>query len=248
MEDNQEISLVEIFNILKDKIGRIIVFGIVGLAIASVITFVVQSPKYESTADLVVNSQQTQQTGQIDQGTLQTNLTLLNTYESVIRKPVVLQPVIDELGIDMSPAELANLISVSTENNSLMFSIRVRSGSPFLSADIANTAAEKFSDEIENILNIENVSIVTIAQPNETPVAPNIPLNLLLGLVAGLGIGVVWYLVKAMFDRSVTSKQQIEDLGWAVIGEIPELTTEEIEESRFRRASNRRSADTRRRV
>ena len=101
METTEEISLVELFHILRQGLGRIIVTTVAGLAIAAVLTFVVMTPKYQSTTDLVVNDTNSN-SEQVDQSTLQANLTLLNTYQSIIKKPVVLEKVIEETGVDLS--------------------------------------------------------------------------------------------------------------------------------------------------
>lgn len=233
-ETDQEISLIEIFNILKKNIGVIISATMIGIVLAALFTFILIDPTYSSTTDLVVNDQQEGSAGQeLDQSVLQTNFALLNTYTNIIEKPIILQPVIEKLGLDMTVGELADMTTLSTEADSLVFSITVESEYPNVAADLANGIAESFSNEITNILNVNNVTILTVAEPNTDPVAPRPLLNLGLGALLGLMAGIGWAFVKFIFDRSVRNAEIINEMGWTLLGSIPEMSQTDVKETRL---------------
>lgn len=249
-ETDQEISLIEIFNILKKNIGVIISTSLIGIVVAAIFTFIVIDPTYSSTTDLVVNDQQESNAGQqLDQAVLQTSFTLLNTYTNIIEKPIVLQPVIEKLKLDMTVKELADMTTMSTESDSLVFSIAVESESPYLAADLANGIAESFSNEITNILNVNNVTILTVAEPELNPVSPRPILNLGLGALLGLMAGIGWAFVKFIFDRSVRNEDIITEIGWTLLGSIPEMSQTALNDTRFQSvAQPSNSASKRRRI
>ncbi|MGH2118680.1 Wzz/FepE/Etk N-terminal domain-containing protein, partial [Aerococcus sp. L_32] len=116
MNDTQEISLIEILNILTANIWKIISTTIIGIVLAALVTFFLMTPKYTSTTDIVVNNAATATTeNTITQAGLQANLTLLNTYQSLVSRPLVLDPAIAEVpeAEGMTAAELAGNVTVS---------------------------------------------------------------------------------------------------------------------------------------
>lgn len=64
------------------------------------------------------------------------------------------------------------------------------------------------------------------AVPPDSPVSPNVPLNLLLGMVLGgfLGVGTV-FLRNAM-DTSIHGPEDVEERGYNLIGLVPDLSEE----------------------
>src|SRR5699024_6470410 len=98
--------------------------------LAAAYTFFFVTPQYESTSKIVVN--QTQNTGQAITNTdIQTNLNLINTYQSIIREPIILEDVIEMTDSNLTVSQLRNKITVQTQNNSLVFGVTVSDESPY---------------------------------------------------------------------------------------------------------------------
>lgn len=107
--------------------------------------------------------------------------------------------------------ELAKMISISNQTNSQVFSVNVTSGDPVLSKDVANTIADVFKNQVASIMSVSNVSIVSKAKTNETPVAPNVKLITLAGLVTGIFSGFAWGFIKEITDRTVKDLNFLTD-------------------------------------
>jgi len=60
---------------------------------------------------------------------------------------------------DLTAESVADMISISNQTNSQVFSINVKSGDAKMSKDIANTIAEVFKDKVASIMSVSNVSI-----------------------------------------------------------------------------------------
>ncbi|GAB2318576.1 Wzz/FepE/Etk N-terminal domain-containing protein [Alkalibacterium sp. s-m-22] len=238
----EEISLVELFNIIKKRLGLIISLTLVGLLVVSFYTFFIATPEYSSTTQLLVN--RTQQADAIQRSDIDTNVQLINTYKDIIKGPVILDEVRDELNLDLSHSELSNKITISNEDNSQVFSIRVVDTNPYNAATIANTTASVFQENLDEIMNVDNVTVISQAEPNINPISPNHMLNLAIGVVLGGMIGVGLAFLLEFLDNTVKDEKFIvEELGWTSLGRIAEMSADELK-SDGRQALPQRSNET----
>lgn len=221
--NQREINVIlsDLLLVLKRNVFKIISSGIVGITIASFFTFVVMKPQYSSTVDLVISEPSSQE---VNQTTIQTNFSLLNTYESIIKKPNVLRKAIKDTGIDITVEELTEATTVNTDENSLILSIKVLTISPYESAELANSIGEKFVTEVKNTLKVNNVFIWNLAEPNIKPVSPNIVFNLLMGGLIGFALSIIYFTVNYIYDPTIRSEKFIESFGLLPLGTIPKMS------------------------
>ncbi|CZR11092.1 Capsular polysaccharide biosynthesis protein [Trichococcus flocculiformis] len=244
----EEISISELFATLKRHFSKIILWSLAGLIISGVYTFFFVTPQYESTSKIVVN--QTQNTGQsITNSDIQTNLNLINTYQSIIREPIILEDVIETTDSNLSVSQLGNKISVQTQNNSLVFGITVSDPSPYEAAELANATATSFEKKIGDILEVESVTILSQAIPDLSAVSPNVPFNMVAGLVLGLMIGVGFAFLSEYLDNTIKGNQFInEHIGWTDLGAISLMTEKELKDMAVRQEEHKIESRRGRRV
>lgn len=244
----EEISLNELFQILKRNMGKIVIWSLAGLIFAGIYTFFFVTPQYESTSKIVVN--QTQNTGQAITNTdIQTNLNLINTYQSIIREPIILEDVIVMTDSNLTVSQLRNKITVQTQNNSLVFGVTVSDESPYEAAELANATAASFEEKIGGILEVESVTILSQAMPVLSAVSPNIPLNMVIGLILGLMLGVGFAFLSEYMDNTVKGSQFInEHIGWTDLGAISLMTEKELKDMSVRHEERAVETRTGRRV
>ncbi|WP_423188929.1 YveK family protein [Alkalibacterium sp. f15] len=239
----EEISLVELFDIIKKRMAWIINATLIGVLVAALYTFFIAVPEYSSTTQLLVN--RTQQSEVIQQADINTNVQLINTYKDIIVGPIILDEVREDLDLDISHGALSNQISISSEANSQVFSIRVTDTNPYDAATIANTTATVFQENLDGIMNVDNVTIISQGIPNVTPISPNNTLNLAIGLVLGGMIGVGLAFLFEFLDNTVKDEKFIvEELGWTSLGRISEMTVDELK-SDGKKVLPERSPETR---
>jgi len=229
-----EISLSELLNILRSHLSKIFLSGLIGVIIFGVYTFFLVTPQYQSTSKIVVN--QTQSTGQTLTNTdIQTNLNLINTYQSIIQEPIILEDVIANTKVNISTNQLKNKISIQTQNNSLVFGVTVSDGSPYAAAELANAIADSFQSKIGDILDVESVTILSQAVPNLTPVSPNTMLNIFVGLIFGMVVGVAIAFLFEHLDNTIKGSKFInENTGWTDLGSISLMTETELKDMSVR--------------
>ena len=217
----EEISLVELFSILRKHIRIIILTTVFSTLIAFIYTFFVATPKYQSSTEILVSHSTDSTTTSVTQQDINTSIQLINTYSDIIRNDVILDPVIEDLNLSSSTSQLRDNITVQTQNNSQVFSIQVENENPYLASEIANTTAGFFQEKIFEIMNVDNVTIISRATPNVNQVAPNNMLNMVIGILLGgmLGIGIVF--IYELTDNTVKSVEYIEKTtGWNNLGEV----------------------------
>ena len=247
MKSKQKRSSTNISRAIKDNSGKIILTTIIGLVLSALITFVLIKPTYSSTADIVVNREQ-DSVENSQQLTSEGNEILLNTYQSLINKPVVLDPVINDLDLNQSVDELADKITIDNESDSLILSINVEDNSPYQAADIANAVVNQFSNQATDILHVQKVSVVTEAKPNETPSSPHIAVNLVVGTVIGALVGFLWVLLHSVFDRTIHSQEIIKEIGWTPLGAVSQMSRDDVKDTRFKKTLSGETVNRRRRV
>ena len=124
----------------------------------------------------------------------------------------------------LSVDELKSMVTITSQQNSQVFSINVKSKDPKLAADVANEVADVFKDKIGGFMKINNVSIIDSAKANKKPVSPNTKLFTLVGLVVLGGLTFLYMLIKELSDTAIKSPDEVSQLfgmtNLGVIGHI----------------------------
>lgn len=191
--------------LIKKNWQLLVGFAVAGVVLALGITFFVMTPKYQSSIQILVNrdskSAANQYAGQ------QADVQMITTYKELIGNPVILEPAQEQLedgyGIVRSMAQLKKAVKVTSTANSQVFSIAVKDRNAKSSARIADQVAASFKRQVKKIIKVNNVTIVAPAETPKTPVSPQKWLNLLVGLVVGLGMGVLTAGIRIATDRHV---------------------------------------------
>lgn len=234
----ETISLQDIFQTLKKRLGMIAGITIAAIVIAAIISFYVITPMYQATTQILVN-QQSSQSQQVTTSEIQTNLQLINTYSEIIKSPAILDIVNAELDLELTASQLASKITVSNANNSQILAVSVQDENHAVATDIVNTIATVFQKEITTLMNVDNVNILSPAMHSEnpSPVSPNKVLNMAIAAVLGLMIGVGLAFLLEYLDTTIKSEKDVEDLlELPVIGLVSPITEKDLQKSTRRRA------------
>lgn len=87
---------------------------------------------------------------------------------------------------------------------------------------------EKFEESrITEVGQLGNVRIIDPAKPDFAPIKPKKKMNIILGFIMGLGLGIGITFVLEYFDNSVRSIEDIEKAGIPILGSIPIIKIEE---------------------
>ncbi|WP_281863146.1 YveK family protein [Planomicrobium okeanokoites] len=218
----ETISLQDLFKTIRKRLGLIALLTILAITIAGVISFLVLTPVYQTSTEILVN-QSPSETGQLTNQNIQTDLQLINTYSGIIKSPAILDQVVEEMNLDMTTDQLTSKITVSNADQSQIVNITMQDEDPAMAVEIANTTASVFESDIQELMNVDNVTILSpaVLKENPSPVAPNPMLNMAIAAVVGLMLGVGIAFLLEYLDTSMKDQQDIEDvLGLPLLGVI----------------------------
>ena len=126
----------------------------------------------------------------------------------------------DGKAYSVSASQLAKNISVTTQQQSQVFSVSAKADTPEKAKAEANAVARSFRDQIPNIMNINNVTIVAPAT-NGVQSFPNVKLFTLAGFVIGLVLTFAVIMIREMTNTTVRDDEFLtRELGLTNLGQI----------------------------
>lgn len=194
-----------------------IVVGVatVGLLVGGAASLLVK-PTYTAETQLFVAIQGTGSVSELQQGNTFSQARV-QSYVKTVGTPVVLRPVVDSLGLDVSPSQLAKQVKASTDLNTVLINISVTDTSPVQAAAVAQSVADSLIKAVDALEKPKtggtspvSLSIITPAEAPLSPSAPNTRLNLALGLTAGLALGLIGAILRATMDFRIRGEADLK--------------------------------------
>lgn len=227
--NNQENQAVEIdvFAMLKTlwkrKFSIVLVALVFAIAAFGYSAFLAKK-EYQSTSRIYVVSRQNQDNNALTNSDLQAGSYLVKDYREIILSQNVLSQAIEELKLDLTPAELSKKISVSVPTDTRILSITAKDGDPKEAARIANGLRNVAAEKIISVTKVSDVTTLDEAEVPQSPSSPNIRRNVLLGFIAGAGLMVVLMVVVEVLDDRVKRPEDVEELmGLTLLGVVPDI-------------------------
>lgn len=177
-----------------------------------------QTPVYEANTQLYVSVRSDSSgVSELAQGTTFARQAVVS-FVDVVDSALVLDRVIDDLGLDTSARELASSIAASSETNSVIISIKVSNGDAETAANIANSVGSNFADVVVNQLvktdgeatSLVRVETIAPALVPTTPASPRLPVNIGLGVIGGLLLGLGLAFLRSVLDTRIHSLHDAE--------------------------------------
>ena len=152
------------------------------------------------------------------------------SYVDIATSRATAQAVIEDLGLDASPAGLVGSISVTQPKDTVLLKITAEASTPEAAQQLADawvralaTQVQKIEDPsgtgapgVPQVLPVESAAVPT------APASPNPRLNLMLGAVLGLGLALGYAMLRHTVDRRLRSKEEIEaQFQISVVGGVP---------------------------
>lgn len=186
------------------------------------------TPVYTASATSFVSLSFGNSPGELTQGTVYVR-GQLESYAQLAETPTVLDPVIEELGLTMSAAQLAGKISVTIPGDTTLLTVKATDPSPQLAADIANQVAGQLAVTALDLAPKDQngdpsvvMSTVKAAAPPSTPTSPQTSRNILLGAFTGLLVGIGLSFLRTALDTRVRNGAEVVEAAKVpLLAEIP---------------------------
>ena len=218
---NQHVDLKETLSKVFRK-GWIILLLMVVFALGARFVSINYIEKiYEAQTTMFTGKEQGLQTN-ITLSDLQASNRLIVDYQEIANSRYVIEPVMEELGLDMELKDFRKALSLEILSDSRLFSLGFSDSDPELAAKVANAMALQLTQAVSEIVSVENISIVDMALVPTNPVSPNVNIITLLAAVFGLVIGLLYIYFNDLFNDSFDTQESVErELQMDVIAIIP---------------------------
>ena len=214
--------------VLRKRWVSIVLLTILGIGAAALLTYVTPKSYTATTQSFVAISNSGSSSSDILSGATFAQQRV-KSYTQIVDSPEVLQPVIDQLHLNTTVQALATRVSASSPLDTVLIEVQVKDGQAHQAADIANATSRQLGTVVENLETPAGATSspvkVTLTNPAVAPAGPSSPrpvLNLALGALIGLALGLAYAFIRESFDTTVKSIDDVVAiLGDAPIGAIP---------------------------
>lgn len=230
MEIKEIINLKRLNSILRKNILTIIILILIFAIGGCIYSFNFVVPKYKSTSTvLLVSNETNKKNASVTQSDVTLNKSLLTTYGNIITSKNVLSKVKENLQLNITVEELSKNISIKEIEDTQLIKINITDRDASQAQRICREINNVFINEIKNIYNIENVTVVDEASLEEKPYNINHIKDIIIALTIGIAVSGFFVFITYALDTTVKIEQDIEDyVELKVIGTVPK-SKEKIE-------------------
>ncbi|WP_309064548.1 polysaccharide biosynthesis tyrosine autokinase [Microbacterium sp.] len=210
-------DLRDFVRVLRRQVVVVIAALVIGVSCGAILALTTPQ-RYEASTQLMVAVETaTSSPIELTQGNSYAQQ-VVESYRSIVTSTVVLEPVIEDLGLDLTPDQLAAKVNATVAQRSVIITITVGDANPGQAARLANAIGESFTTVITEQLEKREtapayrIRIVPVqpAQVPTEPAAPNLQLSLALGAILGLGAGIGLALLRTLLDTRIHNLNDVE--------------------------------------
>lgn len=217
-----EISMDQLFRLIRKNMLFILLFAVLCCAGSYVISSVLIPKTYISTLKLYVSTPSASKGSTTDINELNYAQKVVNTYIEMLETNSFYQKVIDSAGLSYSPEQLKGKITFSSLNNTEVFEAQVSATKPEQAKAIADIIANLAPQTIKEFKEDASLKIVDYGNLPGKPSSPKLELNSIAGLILGLFLSVGIVLLRDKFDVKIKSEEGLtERYNLPVIASIP---------------------------
>lgn len=212
MENAKEISVKSFFDVIKS--GVWIILAVTALAtLGGYLMSDNHVPLYHTETRIIIG----------------TDSEYMKTLMVMIKDPLVMEEVKTKLELSRSPESIANQVEVMKIDESQVVKITVIDTDPAMAVAIANTTAEAFKNKVVDILDFNEVQLLSSAKENNYPINESQSRTIIISFVFGLIVGIGLVFILDSLDETVKKDREIEEiLGVPVLGAVTKIKVKKM--------------------
>ena len=217
--EEQEIDLVEVFYVLWRKVWILLASIVAGVLLSAAVTVFFITPEYEAKAEIYILSKTTSITSLAD---LQIGASLAADFQIIATTREVVEPVMEDLGIDEKYEDFVKTIDVTNPTNSHMLELTVTNNNPVLAAKVCNALADQLRMRIAEVMSTDTPSSVSDAVVPEERSSPSLLINCIVGGLIFFVIAAAAILIGHFMDDTIKDEDDVKRyLGLETLAAIP---------------------------
>jgi capsular exopolysaccharide synthesis family protein len=220
------LELRDYLRVLRKGWALILAFVIVGIALGVGLT-IATTKLYEASAQVFVSANSVSSLPDAASGN-SLLVSQVQSFVSIADAPSVTGPVIAALKLPYTSPKLAGKITADAPANKVLINLHVTDTDPARAAKIANALANQFDVVVEaserpdgSTTSLVKLTLTKPATIPSAPVSPRKILNIGLGFVLGLLIGIGVAVLREVLDTTVKNGHDFEALGVPMLGNVP---------------------------
>lgn len=220
-------NFVDFLDLLKRRIWIVLLVAVITTSTSYAVTQYILTPIYSNSTTLLVIDNEMDRQYSLTFNDVLLYEKLLGTYRDIILSRAIRSDAIESYNARfdhrIDEEDFKNL-TVITSNNSNMITIEVKHPSYTIATNLANTIAESFSKKLAIYLPVNGVQIVdpAVFKANESPVSPNVMLNVAAAFILGIMFSTSAILLWHFLDTRIRTEEDIISiLEHPILGTVP---------------------------
>lgn len=225
-EKVQEIDLKELWDIFVLRLPVMLLAAVVAVAGFFAFNFVTYEPEYSSTATLYILRQNEDMAENVTDAYNEMTLALrvVNDCTHMLKSRSVVEPVIKELGLEMTYEQLYGKITTNNPEDTRILEVLVQGESPELAKQIVDRLCEIGQDKIAETMGFQQVNLFEYGTLPENPSnQTGLRTYALVGAAAAVLTYAVFVAIYLLDDRIRTDEDVERLLGLSVLADIPDI-------------------------
>lgn len=220
--DEQELDLLEVWKVFKKRKWLIIYTTVLCTVIVAAISSLIITPVYEAVTRIVIvkDSAKIFYEDRYTESDVMMYQKLVKTYVEIAKSDSVIDQTANSFS-QYSADKIKKSLNAVSKDDTQILELSVKNSNPELAANIANTYADNFIKESNDVLPAGQLSILDKAKVPEKPVSPQNFLNTAIAFFMGLMVSIGIAFLLECSDTTITTEDQIEKkLNIPVLGVI----------------------------
>ena len=221
-EENEVIDLTEILSAVRQHLLELIFVTLAAALVGFMASKFLMTPKYDSSALMIVNARQ-DVNANVTSDQINSATKLVSTYSIIIKSDTVLQQVIDNLGLNLTYAQLNKRVTVAAVDDTQVMKITVQSDSPEWARQVCEQIITVAPDVIKEAVEAGSVKVISNPSLATEPVSPNIMKNTMLAAAVGFVLVIGIIVLQVLLDNKINTEEDVTKyLDMTVLGVIPQ--------------------------
>lgn len=221
----KEVKFEDVFRSLKNNLRLILISTLSVTLVSAIITFFFIPPEYEASTKVYIGKERFKNVS-----TTYTNeeinmyQRLIKTYSELVKTKDLVRKSISNVGQDISVNEVLSKLQAISIADTQILQIKYVSDSREEAYDMVYGITEEFMKLSKKLYPKGNVHIIQQPIVPEIPVGPNKKMNVAIGALLGMMIGLGVTFLKEFINNTYSNKEEVErDLEIPCIGVIPKI-------------------------
>ncbi|MCR8842236.1 Wzz/FepE/Etk N-terminal domain-containing protein [Paenibacillus sp. SC116] len=231
-----EVGIKEILQVIRKRSWWLVTIVVLASVCAGIVSLYLLQPKYEASSQIIISSTNTTGQSLMSINEVNMDLRLMDTYKEIIKTVAMMKKVTaNHPDIEHTPEELSRRLQVNSASSTQVITLSYQHENYSQAVKTVNAIVLEFQREIPSLMNIDNVSILGLANEEAVPapVSPNIVFNVAVTFMISLVGGVALFVLLEMLDDTVKSEEEL-----ARLLNLPVLATVNIiRETNFTKSS-----------